>query len=156
KLVAQVIHEVFGGTITAFLQDGEWFFHDVRDVLEQQMKRLSALEEEVVYWLAIERDAITLTDLQEHLVHPVSKGELQEALHSLRRRQLIETRVAGFTLHHVIMEYLTDRFVDRVCEEIKTEKLVLFEQHTVLLAQAKDYIRESQCRLILQPLLQQL
>ncbi len=156
KLVAQMIREVFGSTITSFLKDGELFFRDVRDVLEQQMKRLSALEEEIVYWLAIGREAIILSDLQENIVHPVAKGEIQEALQSLRRRQLIETSATGFTLHHVVMEYLTDRFVERVCEEIKAEKLGLFERHAVLLAQTKDYIRESQCRLILQPLLQRL
>jgi WD40 repeat protein len=156
KLVGQVIREVFGGDITAFLKDGEVFFHDVRDVLEQQMARLSALEEEIVYWLAIEREAIALDGLQEDIIHPVSKGELQEALRSLRRRQLIETSAMSFTLHNVIMEYLTDRFVDRVCEELRTETLVLFERHVLLKAQAKDYIRESQRRLILRPLVQQL
>jgi WD40 repeat protein len=156
KLVGQVIREVFGGDIMAFLKDGEVFFHDVRDVLEQQMARLSALEEEIVYWLAIEREAIALDDLQEDMAHPVSKGEIQEVLRSLRRRQLIETSATGSTLHPVIMEYLTARLVDRVCEEIRTEKLAIFERHALLKAQAKDYIRESQRRLILRPLVQQL
>lgn len=50
------------------------------------------------------------------------------------------------------MEYLTDRFVDRVHEEIKTGKLELLERYAVLKAQAKDYIRDSQRRFILQPL----
>src|SRR5262249_24790609 len=63
KLGAQVIREVFGGMIIAFLKEGQLFFRDVRDVLEQQMKRLSELEEEIVYWLAIEREAIVLSDL---------------------------------------------------------------------------------------------
>jgi WD40 repeat protein len=156
KLVGQVIREVFGGEITAFLTDGELFFRDIRDVLEQQMERLSGAEEEIVYWLAIEREAITLDDLQEDIVHLVSKGALQEALQSLRRRQLIEAHTGGFTLHHVIMEYLTDRFVDQVCEEIRTGRLLLFERHALLKAQAKDYIRESQRRLILLPLVRRL
>ncbi len=42
-----MIREVFGGMITTFLTGGELFFRDVRDVLEQQLKRLSALEEEI-------------------------------------------------------------------------------------------------------------
>ena len=154
KLVAQAIREIFGGDIPAFLKNGEVFFSDVHDVLDQQMKRLSPLEEEIVYWLAIEREAIGLDNLQENIVHPVSKGDFQEALRSLRRRHLIETSILGFSLQNVIMQYLTDRLVNRVCEEIKTETLILFEQHALLLAQAKEYIRESQCRLILQPLLQ--
>jgi WD40 repeat protein len=156
KLAAQVIREVFGGQIRAFLKGGEVFFQDVRDVLEQQMARLSVLEEEIIYWLAIEREAIGIDRLQEDLVHAVSKGELQEALRSLRRRQLIETSATGSTLHPVIIEYLTARFVDRVSEEIRTETLMLFAHHAVLLAQAKDSIRESQRRLILLPLVQRL
>jgi len=156
KLVAQAIREVFGGDITAFLKNGEVLFNDVRDVLDQQMKRLSPFEEEIVYWLAIEREAIGLDDLQENITHPVSKGEFQKALQSLRRRHLIETSKTGFVLQNVIMEYMTDRFVDRVCEEIQTETLVLFERHALLKAQAKEYIRESQRHLILLPLLQRL
>jgi hypothetical protein len=156
KLVAQEIREVFGSTITAFLQDGELFFRNVRDVLEQQMKRLSAREEEIVYWLAIERESITLSDLQEDIAHPILKSELQEAVSSLQRRQLIETSATGVTLHPVIMEYLTDRFVDRMCEEIKAERLEFFERHALLKAQTKDYIRESQRLLILRSFLQNL
>jgi len=156
KLVGQLIREVFGGSITTFLKDGEVFFRDIRDVLEQQVVRLSALEEEVIYWLAIEREVITLDDLQVDIVHPITKGELQEALRSLRRRQLIETSATGFTLQNVIMEYLTDRLVEKECEEIRTGTLVLFERHALLLAQAKDYLRESQRRLILLPLVQKL
>jgi hypothetical protein len=156
KLVAQEIHEIFGSTITAFLKDGELFFRDVRDVLEQQMKRLSAREEEIIYWLAIEREAITLSDLQENIITPLPKGELQQALRSLRRRHLIEMSVTGFTLQPVIMEYLTEHFVDRVYEEIRMGTLMLFERHALLKAQAKDYIRESQRRFILLPLIQRL
>jgi WD40 repeat protein len=156
KLVGQMIREVFGGNITAFLKDGEVLFRDIRDVLEQQMRRLTEREEEIVYWLAIEREATGLDDLQEDIVHPVSKGELQEGLRSLRRRQLIETSTLGSILHNVIMEYLIDRLVDKVCEEIRTEKMVLFERHALLKAQAKDYIRESQRRLILLPLMRKL
>ncbi len=156
KLVAQVIREVFGGAIAAFLSDGEIFFRDVRAILEQQMKRLSAREEEIIYWLAIEREAITLADLQENIICSGPKGEFLEALQSLYRRQLIETSATGFTLQHVIMEYLTNRFVDRVCEEIQTHTLDFFDRYALLKAQAKEYIRESQCRLIVLPLLQRL
>ncbi len=156
KLVAQIIREVFASQITAFLKDGEVFFRDVREVLEQQVARLSTLEEEIVYWLAIGREATGLDELQEQIVPPVSKGGLQEALWDLRRRHLIERSAVGFTLHPVVMEYLTARFVDQMDEEIRTERLLLFKRHALLLAQAKDHVRESQHRLILLPLVQRL
>jgi predicted DNA-binding transcriptional regulator len=156
KLAAQEIREVFGDSITAFLKGGELYFRDICDVLEQQMKRLSAREEEIMYWLAIEREAITLPDLQKNITASLSKGELQEVLRSLRRRYLIEMGTIGFILQPVIMEYLTDRLVDQVCEAIREERLLFLERHALLLAQAKDYIRESQRRFILWPLVQRL
>ena len=48
-------------------------FSDIRNVLEQQFSRLSALEREIMYWLAIEREAVSLDELDEDLVHPVSR-----------------------------------------------------------------------------------
>ena len=155
KLVAQVIREVFGGEITAFLKDGEVFFHDIRDVLEQQVARLSAREVEIVYWLAIEREAIGLNDLQEDIA---TLSQRRAAGGATVLTTATADRNERDRLHPapVIMEYLTARLVDRVCEEIKTGTLVLFEQCALLLAQAKECIWESQCRLILRPLLQRL
>ncbi len=80
KLVSQFIKEVFDGDIAEFLKEGEMIFSDIRDVLDQQFERLSELEQEVMYWLAIEREAVSLNDLQENIIHPVSKRELQEVL----------------------------------------------------------------------------
>ena len=50
------------------------------------------------------------------------------------------------------MEYLTDRLIEQICEEISTENLVLFHSHALIKAQAKDYVRESQVHRILQPI----
>lgn len=97
-LVTPRIREVFDSTITAFLKDGELFTSDVLNVLLDLMKRLSALEEEIVYWLAIEREAIGLSDLRENIIHSVSREELQGALQSLGQRQLIEKGEATVSL----------------------------------------------------------
>src|SRR5439155_13457157 len=88
KLVSQFIREVFNGDISGFLKDGERIFSEVREVLDQQFERLSMLEREIMYWLAIEREAILLDDILEDVIHPVSKRELQESLRSLHRRHL--------------------------------------------------------------------
>jgi len=156
RLVSQLIFEVFGGDIKQFLQGNDLIFSEIEDVLDQQFDRLSPLEQECMYWLAIEREAISLNALQGMISHPPVKRELQEALRSLRRRSLVEMGGAGFTLQNVIMEYLIERFVNRIYEEITTGAIDFFERHAILLAQAKDYIRESQRRLIVQPLLQRL
>src|SRR5438876_11934698 len=88
KIVSEPIQEVFGGEIGAFLQAGETDFGDIHDLLEQQFHRLSAQEQEILYWLAIEREALSLNELRTDMVRPTLRGALLEALASLRRRSM--------------------------------------------------------------------
>jgi WD40 repeat protein len=156
KLVSQLISEVFEGDTASFLKEGEAIFGDIRDVLDQQFERLSELERELMYWLAIEREAASLDTLQNDVIGPVTRREIQEVLRSLLRRNLIEAASNIFLLQNVVLEYVMDRFVDSIAEEISSEKIKLFDRHALIKAEAKDYIRESQVRLILTPLVQRL
>jgi transcriptional regulator with XRE-family HTH domain len=135
KLISEPIREVFGGNITAFLQKGGLVFGDVQDLLTQQFNRLSELEQEIMYWLAIEREPVALDDLRNNAVNPVPRGELVAALDSLRRRSLIErVGAAPFTLQPVIMEYVTSRFVDQVCQEIDAQVTGVVATHALVKA----------------------
>ena len=156
KIVAEPIQASFGGDVTKFLDQGIAVFGDIRDVLDEQIDRLSEREREVMYWLAIEREAVSLEDLLEDIVDPVSKGELLEALGSLHRRSLIEASAALFALQSVVMEYVTDRLIEQVCQEVSTQMIELFRSYALMKAQAKDYVRQSQIRLILRPIVDRL
>ncbi len=152
KLVSETIREVFGGDVASFLEQGEFVFGGIYELLDHQFQRLSELEQEIMYWLAIEREARPLEDLRADLLRPVPKGELLAAIASLRRRSMIETNgAAQFTLQPVIMEYVTDQLVKRIHKELTTEEIEAFANYPLIKAQAKDYIRDSQIRLILQP-----
>jgi hypothetical protein len=157
KIVSGTIREVFGGDIVRFLKEGKAVFGDVDDLLDKQFRRLSALEQEILYWLAVEREAVSLDDLRENIVRLASKEVLVRALDSLRRRYMIETsNGASFTLQPVVMEYVTNKLVEQVYKEIDAEKPKLLANHALMKAQAKDYVRESQFRLILEPVIQRL
>ncbi|MCI0527794.1 MAG: NB-ARC domain-containing protein, partial [Nitrospira sp.] len=164
KLVSATIQELFGGDIAEFLNQETSIFGDIRDLLDQQFNRLSDLEKEIMYWLAVEREAVLLEGLGESMVFPVPKSDLLEAFESLRRRFMIEKEVETkqtsslhiapllFTLQPVVMEYMTDRLIKEVCEEITRETIQRFHSHALIKAQAKDYIRYSQARLTLKPI----
>ena len=156
KLVAQFVQDAFYSNIANFLQEDGVIFSDIRDILNQQFERLSPTEQNIMYWLAIEREIVWLETLYEDNARSLSKLELYEALGSLRQRSLIEAGATGFTLQNVILEYTTDRLVSRVVEEFSTGQLALVESHALIKAQAKDYLRESQIRLILTPIAQRL
>lgn len=157
RQVSATIQDFFGGDITTFLKEiTATVFGDIRYLLDQQFERLSDLERDLMFWLAINREPTTLPELREDLLRPATSGEVLAALESLKRRSLVETSVSGFTLQNVITEYLTDRLVQQMCEEVMTQQPVLFNSHALMKATAKTYVRESQERLIVQPVAERL
>ncbi len=152
KLVAQTVQDLFVGDIGSFMAEAAPIFDDIRTVLDQQFARLSALERELLNWLAIEREPTGLPELRANLVRPASPREFMEALRGLQRRSLIEVMTAKVALQNVIMEYVTDLLVDEMCQELQDERAQGLHQHALLKAEAKDYVRQSQARIILQPI----
>ena len=154
KLVAQSIREVFGGHIATFLAEEESVFGDVTNLLDQQFQRLTSSEQDVLTWLAIEREAVDLETIREDMLQRISGGTLIETLASLRQRSLVETREpALFTLQPVVMEYLTTRLVQKAYTEFElTTTGDAWKNYAFIKAQAKDYIRANQIRLILAPI----
>ncbi|MBM7841852.1 NB-ARC domain-containing protein [Herpetosiphon giganteus] len=153
KLVAQVIKTMFFGQIAEFLQHEELIFGDVRTILAQQFERLSDQEQELLYWLAIERHTVKLAELKHDLVRSKYQHMLLETLESLLRRSLVERHQDGFMLHNVVLEYTTDRLIDQIAQELLDGTQGLLYRHALIKANSLDSIREHQSRAILRPLL---
>ncbi len=79
-------------------------------------------------------------------------------MHALRGRSLVERGEHGavFTLQPVVLEYVSERLVELMSEEIRAGRPALLLTHALLQGQAKDYMRSSQARLLLQPVLDRL
>src|SRR5262249_3406179 len=54
------------------------------------------------------------------------------------------------------IEYMTERFVERVVEEVRSGEIHLFNTHALLKTSVSDYVRDIQSRLILQPMSEKL
>lgn len=156
KLVARTIQELFEGDTAAFLSDELPIFDDIRTVLDQQFARLTSLEREVLIALAVERVALPVHELMENVQSARSMRTLLEALRALQRRSLLEKSDSGFALQNVVTEYVTEYIVEQACAEIQQGRLGLLNRHPLLKTQAKEYIRQSQSRLILQPVMHKL
>jgi len=152
KIAATTIQTLFGSNIQAFLAQGRTVFSDLWDLLDRQFDRLSPLQQQIMYWLAINREGVTAAKLQDEILPKVPWRELLEALESLQARSLIETVDAGLTQQPVIMEYVTERFIQTIEQEITAGNLNLFRTHVLIEAQTQDYLRDAQIQLILQPL----
>jgi WD40 repeat protein len=159
KMVAAAVNDLFNSSITKFLdilKQHSLIFEDIHDLLERQFNRLSHIEKTIMYWLAINREPVSMEEIQSDLVLKVSSSRLLEGLASLQRRSLIEKTSDCYTQQPVIMEYVTEKLIEQISQEIATNKIDFFKNYALIKATAKDYIREAQVRLILNPLAKQL
>ncbi|MGJ3251164.1 MAG: eIF2A-related protein [Elainellaceae cyanobacterium] len=160
KITSRLIHEFLGGNLSEFtrtyLSQGRTPFSDVNDILAQQFARLSRVEQEIMYWLAINRQPVSLVELHADLASSESQLRASDALISLTRRSFIERTAEGFTQQPVVMEFIVDDLIEKISREILGETPNLLHKHALIKAQADDYIREAQTRLILIPILDRL
>jgi hypothetical protein len=47
---------VFDGQVANFFEQGTAIFNEIRMLLERQFERLSPIEQQVIFWLAIDRE----------------------------------------------------------------------------------------------------
>ncbi|NET24944.1 WD40 repeat domain-containing protein [Okeania sp. SIO1I7] len=176
KVIATTILDLFDGNVDDFLAQSTTVFGDICNLINRQFQHLSQLEKSVLYWLAINRDAVAITELKNDLLSPkfergnesslelrsINQFSLLEILDSLHRRSLIEkTRddihnSSKFSLQPVVMEYVTINLIERISHEIICGEILLFQSHALLKATALDYIQEIQKRLIITPIIERL
>jgi WD40 repeat protein/transcriptional regulator with XRE-family HTH domain len=159
KLVGETIHELFGGDLGSFLEEAGTgtIFGSVRRLLAEQVERSSTPEHQVLRVLAVAREPVPLAGLLTALGPRSGRGMMLEALERLRRRSLVERAEmpggAAFTLQSVVLEYVTERLVEVVADEIERGEPELLVEQPLIQAWAKDYLRQSQERLIGAPIL---
>jgi len=155
KMVTETIVDLFGGQISQFLAGETVIFGNIVDLLQEQFVRLSSLEQTVLYWLAIVREPITFNELRAVLVTAPPQMQFLEAIDALRRRSLIERgqRQGSFTLQSVVLEYVTRVLIKKTTHEIQQHTFKILIEHGLEQASAREYVRQTQERLLLIPIL---
>jgi hypothetical protein len=121
------------------MKQGKIQFQNIDDSLGRQFDRLSAIEQQLVYWLAIVRTPITGFKLRAKLIlNPHAPGEIINALQSLSRRCIAicqdapgQAHAAGkqqlpqrqWSIQPVTMAYVTSRLIDRFVAELSPNLL---------------------------------
>jgi WD40 repeat protein len=156
EVTARHILRQYDGNLAEFLQHDLRVFGTIRDLLNWHFDRLTAAEKNVLYWLALNREAVTIAELKKDLVSAVERKHLPETLDTLERQIPIEKNANRRTLQPVLIEYLSEKAIAEVCQEIESGKLQILNNHALIKASAKDYVKDSQIRLILQPIIERL
>ncbi|NUN65103.1 NACHT domain-containing protein [Pseudanabaena biceps] len=171
KIAATSIKDLYSGSINRFLEQKSIVFSGIANLLEQQYQRLTAYEKQIMLWLAINREPVQPSELRSDIVPTIEQNYLMMSLRSLKRRSLVEHTGAGFTQQPVVMEFVTNLLIDQIYQEITQEhpigilpsiqsklnrQLFYLRHYSLIKATAKDYIRQTQIRLILEPLVARL
>lgn len=146
KIVSNTIQELFGGRVETFLKQQTIIFGDLSDLLDEQFERLSGSEAEILYWLAIESQALSLSQLFSTPQFPLTVAEIMAVLESLLRRSLIDKTIADgevlFALQQpVVAQYIISRAIAKICQEIQT---VSKSQDLTGLKLLKNYLLRNQ------------
>lgn len=141
KLVATTIQELFAGNIYEFVEQGTVVFGDIRAILDEQFYRLSNLEKQIMHWLALNRNLVSVRKLQKEIIPRVSQRLILEGIELLQRRSLIERQASGFAQTPVLMEYIAERLIEENFKNQDKSGYSLMSQ-TIFEAQLKNHIRE--------------
>jgi hypothetical protein len=106
RLVSTTIQELFDCNATESLSKNIAFLGDIRDWLNQHIERLSYLEKEILCWLAVCPNTVSIREVLETIKISSSTLELLEALESLKRRGLTEIKQGVIIQKAFIKEYI--------------------------------------------------
>ncbi|WP_236142304.1 NB-ARC domain-containing protein [Nostoc sp. CMAA1605] len=127
KIVATTVYDLFSNNLTEFIKEIEEsnaVYGDIRILLDTQFKRLSDLEKQVMYRLAIHREYVSLAQLKNDLRNTDADSNILEVVESLLRRSLIEkeANASRFRQQSVVMEYVTKRYIEQFTSDLSEKK----------------------------------
>ena len=152
KIVVASIQELFASNLSLFLQQDTTIFNGVRRLLDEHFIRLNPLEITVMNWLVINREWLSLAELEKDIYPPVQRFKILSAIESLLWRSLIEQKAGSYGLQPVVMEYFTDHLISKMCEEFVSLNFASFVNYSLTKTTVRDYIKQSQQKLLVEPL----
>jgi WD40 repeat protein len=170
RIIANTIANNFEGDLAAFLESDRYTYAKISNILTTQLARLSTDEKLLVYYLAIQREPVSIESMMTHFTPLGLDRSLPTTVDSLIKRSIVQsigsnniisTKLATkpgqnkrYTLQNVILEFTTDRLREDLSLELQVpEQGLFFFNHLPLHPTTSPaYIREIQQRLFLQPL----
>jgi hypothetical protein len=172
KIATIAAVEITGGgekmlELYPLMQQGKIQFQHIDDILSRQFDRLSEIEQQLVYWLAIDREPLTGAELRANLsLNP--PGAIINALQSLSRRCITISQHRKWSIQPVMTAYVTRRLIDRFVTELAPDPLTnipiadlqhrffYLNTYAIINPNTKERIRQTQIQSILQPTIDRL
>ena len=117
KIAKNTIQDIFNGNIAEFVAQKTFIFGEIEEIFDRLFESLSKLETEIIYWLTIESEPISLSQIQKNITS-FTNAELIEGLISLEKRGLLETSQfqtqSLFTIGSIIKAYTSKKLIEKI------------------------------------------
>ena len=156
KSIAHHIQRVHHNNLSDFLLKGNLLIEKVESILNSYFQQLSNLEKAIIFELAINRNPVSLSELEHNIIIEPDGKSIQEGIRSLSSKILLDKKDDYFTIHPLLIEYFTQKIITIATEEIKTEKFQLLRSNSLTKTTVPDYLRKIQINVILHPIIKNL
>lgn len=153
RLAVSMIRDICAGQLADYLQGNRAMASSLRHLISEHFDRLSEEEMNVMFWLAIEREPISLAQLRSDM-SVISDYDPLAALDSLRNRSLVESQGDRFGLQPVILEYVLERLIRDVTNEVRTGTIKRLHRNPLLKTQGREYLLKAQEENTIRPILE--
>jgi WD40 repeat protein len=169
RIIANTIVNNFGGDLEEFLASDRYTYAKINNILTTQLARLTTEEKLVIYYLAVQREPVSIESMSAHFTPLNLNLSLPTTLDSLIKRSIVQSigndrlistptlrkssQPKRYTLQNVVLEFTTDRLREELSLELELPEQLFFFNHLALHpTTSAAYIRDIQQRLLLQPL----
>jgi len=156
KSIAHHIQEVHHNNLSDFLLKGNLLIEKIESILNSYFQQLSNLEKAIIFELAINRNPVSLSELEHNIIIEPDGKSIQEGIRSLSSKILLDKKDDYFTIHPLLIEYFTQKIITIATEEIKTQKFQLLRSNSLTKTTVPDYLRKIQINVILHPIINNL
>lgn len=125
NLVSDTIITLHSGDAGQYLGYSTLVQSEYKYELEQSFNRLSVIEKNIMYWIAINygsnsNEAIDITVIISELEKFISRSDILDAVKFLKERSFLEQSInSGLTVQsEMLIRYIRKRFVDELCQDI--------------------------------------
>ncbi|QSJ19342.1 caspase family protein [Nostoc sp. UHCC 0702] len=159
NIVAKQISEEYDDDISNFIEyEHEHIYGSnsnrledkIKQILNKQFNRLESEAQELMYWLAIKNEPLT-----REKVRSLSPS-YNSYINTLTSLSLIIHSPSGYTQLPMIMDYVTEKIIDQVVEDIATKNSQIINDYPLIDSQAKEYIKDIQKRRLIEPIIDKL
>ncbi|MFM7371711.1 MAG: hypothetical protein ACKO2Z_28780, partial [Sphaerospermopsis kisseleviana] len=137
KIISVIAKDLYDGNISELLRSKSLVIGEINEVIEEQFNRLPLGEKNFLYWLTIQEDQDQVNLKLD--IPGISPQNIIASIRSLLHRSLLEKKNRKLFLQPVVREYIQNKIIEIIIEEIQSEKIELLNQYPLLKSSAKEY-----------------